>query len=506
MSKSRRFKIPGVYVEEISAFPRSIAQVKTAVPAFIGYTEKAKDNGTSLINRPTKITSILEFEQLFGRGIKTQYNLSVDAANSSKYEIFNTVDSRFLLYASIKLYFQNGGGKCYIVSVGTFGAETVIPDFGIAPFLNGLTVLEPQPEVTLVLSPDATQLGQTDCYHFYSQLLTHCGALENRFAILDIHAGFEGLNLTNPNCVDRFRQHVNGSFMRFGAVYYPWLHTNMVTFSDVDFTNFSRSCRTALRLICETYARKKLKLSQRDDLEPYLEVLSKKGKARLSKGNLPSQATTHHVLSQIIPSYSKILSKVLERENLLPSSAAIAGIYYRVDEQRGVWKAPANVVVTGVIKPAVDIDNAQQDGLNVHVAGTSICAIRSFVGKGVFIWGARTLDGNNGEFKYVNVSRTVITIRTSVKNGMLPYVFEPNVPTTWANVKALISNYFNALWRQGALAGTKPSEAYFVKVGLGETMTANDIQNGHLIVEIGMALTRPAEFIVEHISIEMSPS
>ncbi len=508
MSKSRILKTPGVYVEEVSPAPRSIAQVETALPAFIGYTEKAERNGVAISNVPVKISTLLEFEEVFGRGFKAEYGLRRNLRSVVGYEIFNAEGHRFILYQSMRLFFQNGGRDCYIVSIGTYGNTIISPQFDLTPFSNGLKVLETQSEVTLVLSPDATQLNETECYQFQSQLLNHCGTMKNRFAILDIHSGFEDLNGANPNCIDRFRQQVNSNFMKFGAAYYPWLHTNMTSRSDVDFTYLNASGRALLKTICENYAEKKLTESQREQIKPVLEVLLRpkdSTKKSFAKTKI-SVSSAHKTLSNLITSYKSIMESVLERENLLPPSAAMAGIYAFTDTSRGVWKAPANLVINGITKPAVEIDNTQQDELNVHTSGKSICAIRPFSGKGILVWGARTLDGNNNEYKYISIQRTMISIKESVKNGLRAFVFETNDARIWTIIKSAIENYLNNLWRQGGLAGAKPSDAYFVKVGLGETMTANDINNNMLIVEIGMALSRPAEFIIERITLEMTSS
>jgi hypothetical protein len=181
----------------------------------------------------------------------------------------------------------------------------------------------------------------------------------------------------------------------------------------------------------------------------------------------------------------------------LPPSAAMAGIYARVDRERGVWKAPANVGVLAVLGPVSKITDAEQDNLNIDsTAGKSINAIRSFTGKGTLVWGARTLAGNDNEWRYVPVRRLFIMIEESARKATAFAVFEPNDAGTWLKVRAMIESYLYGLWERGALAGAKPEAAYFVRVGLGSTMTAQDVLNGYLIVEIGIAAVRPAEFIV----------
>jgi hypothetical protein len=195
--------------------------------------------------------------------------------------------------------------------------------------------------------------------------------------------------------------------------------------------------------------------------------------------------------------YNSITSLITARVLTLGPSATMAGVYSSVDNSRGVWKAPANVGIANISGPSFQITEAQQGGLNVDAtSGKSINAIRSFVGRGTLVWGSRTLDGNSNEWRYVPVRRLFIFAEESCKKATEFVVFEPNDMGTWLRVKGMITNFLTDLWKQGALAGAKPEDAFFVNVGLGETMTAQDILEGKMIVSIGMAAVRPAEFIV----------
>ena len=150
-----------------------------------------------------------------------------------------------------------------------------------------------------------------------------------------------------------------------------------------------------------------------------------------------------------------------------------------------------------VLGPVTKVTNDDQDLLNVDpTGGKSINAIRDFTGKGTLVWGARTLAGNDNEWRYVAVRRLFIMIEESTKKATAFAVFEPNDQSTWLKVKAMIESYLYGLWQQGALAGAKPEAAYYVQVGLGTTMTPQDVLEGRMIVEIGVAAVRPAEFIV----------
>lgn len=150
-----------------------------------------------------------------------------------------------------------------------------------------------------------------------------------------------------------------------------------------------------------------------------------------------------------------------------------------------------------MVEPSIKITHDEQANLNIDpTSGKSINAIRSFTGKGVMIWGARTLAGNDNEWRYVPVRRLFNMVEESVKKATEFVVFEPNDANTWVRIKAMIENYLTGLWRVGALAGATPTQAFFVNVGLGTTMTAVEILEGKMNIEIGMAAVRPAEFII----------
>ncbi len=206
------------------------------------------------------------------------------------------------------------------------------------------------------------------------------------------------------------------------------------------------------------------------------------------------------------PVFASILEQVNAAMVLLPSSAAVAGVYSAVDRTRGVWKAPANVSLADISGVAVKINDQMQEDLNVTSTGKSVNAIRVFAGKGSLVWGARTLAGNDNEWRYVPVRRFFNMAEESIEKATEVFVFEPNDRGTWVRVRAMIENFLTVQWRQGALAGATPQQAFFVKVGLGETMTAQDILEGRMIVEVGMAVVRPAEFIVLRFSHKMQTS
>ncbi|HEY6505767.1 MAG TPA: phage tail sheath C-terminal domain-containing protein [Chitinophagaceae bacterium] len=205
--------------------------------------------------------------------------------------------------------------------------------------------------------------------------------------------------------------------------------------------------------------------------------------------------------------YKTLLTKAGQDLMILPPGAAIAGVYASVDSNRGVWKAPANASLASVLGPFFLISAQDQESLNVDTnSGKSINAIRAFTGRGTLVWGTRTLAGNDNEWRYVPVRRFFNYAEESIKKATEPFVFEPNDLNTWVRVKAMIENFLTLEWRRGALAGAKATDAFYVKVGLGETMTALDILEGRMIIEIGLAVVRPAEFIILRFSHKMQES
>jgi uncharacterized protein len=386
---------PGIYIEEIPAFPPSVAEVETAVPAFIGYTEKA----IQLVNDdlrfvPQRISSLPDYERFFGVSATTV---------------------QFILYPSIKSFFENGGSDCFIVSIGNYNNNLQKSDF-----IKGLDIVSKKDEPTMLLFPEAVNLPGIDLYDIQKLALKQAADLGDRFCIFDLK--FAAAKEDHDIMVNEFRNNIGTDNLKFGAAYTPHL-------------------------------------------------------------------------------------KMSGTGIVLPASAAVAAQYCTVDRNRGVWKAPANVSLSGVTEVAFSINDSGQEGLNVDVnAGKSINVIRKFTGKGIIIWGARTLAGNDNEWRYVSVRRFFNMVEESVKKACLPFVFEPNDVNTWVKIKGMIDNYLIAKWREGALAGAKPEHAFYVSIGLGKTMTAIDILEGRMIVEIGMAPLRPAEFIILRFSHKMQES
>jgi len=180
----------------------------------------------------------------------------------------------------------------------------------------------------------------------------------------------------------------------------------------------------------------------------------------------------------------------VQRNVYVAPSGHMAGIYARVDVERGVHKAPANEVIRGITKIAQDVTKREQDLLNPK----GINALRFFPGRGNRVWGARVAT-SDASWKYINVRRLFIYLEESIDEGTQFVVFEPNDEPLWARVRQTITNFLTTVWRSGALQGSKPDEAFFVKCDR-TTMTQLNIDNGQLICVIGVAPVKPAEFVI----------
>lgn len=369
--------------------PLSIITSPSAVPVFIGYTEKTEwPSGKSLLYVPTKISSFLDFKIKFGGASKSE---------------------KFLLYPSLELYFLNGGTACYIVSIGSY------VQLRKNDFIKGIQAVKKNTSISLMAFPDAVDLPGNDLYMVQRYALNQAANVGNRFCLFDIKEAANAVE--HQAAITEFKKNIGTDYLSFGAAYAPF-------------------------------------------------ILNKKNKR-------------------------------------IPPSAVMAGIYCKVDQTKGVWKAPANEKISGCTGLAITLSNTDIAAMTVDTkSGISINALR-MLNKNAVVWGARTLDGNNNEWRYIPVRRFFMIVQQSIKNSLQQIVTLPNNNTTWQKIKTAIENYFFTYWQSGALKGSKPNEAYFVKIGLGETMTAVDVQQKRIIIEYGLSLLRLAAFTVGKITMKL---
>ena len=450
-------KTPGVYTNEINSFPPSVSQVATAIPAFIGYTEKG------IANKPTRIKSILEFEQIFGGAPEPEeVKVYLDDNHLPTY-LCTVTESKFKLYNSMILFYANGGGDCYVVSTKTYENTIEVEDF-----LNALAELRKEEEPTLLVFPDAVNLTEPDLGLLQQQALVQCADLMNRFTIMDV----------KTKDFAAFRTQVGNQNLKYGAAYYPNLMCHQVFKYYFKTINGDGSNGTI------------------DFKKIYPDLVAEIEALILLETNSEEYKTAEAQLLQKIPIYPPILNQLSKLVFPLPPSGIMAGIYAKTDATKGVWKSPANVSISGIIGLEDELTDFDQVDMNIHETGKSINAIRKFTGKGFLVWGGRTLAGNSNDWRYINIRRLANMIEESTKKACMQLVFEPNVAQTWIKVKAMIENYLFTLWKEGAFAGAKPEHAYFVQVGINQTMTAQDILDGKMIVHLGFAPSKPSEFII----------
>lgn len=464
-----QYKTPDVYVREKSTLPPSVAEVPTAIPVFVGYTEKVENaKQQSILLKPTKITNMAEYQTVFGG--KAAESFTVNVAEGREPHILSTGDSAvdgakkmptFMLAHAIEHFFANGGGACYIVSVGAYmdasGSGMTMP--AKADFDAGLKVVEEVDEITLICLVDAHSLTMDNYYNLQNDALAQCSKLQDRFTLMDVIEADTSTLVSAQIAADAasLRAAVTGD-LKYGAAYYP----NVLTSYPRHYID------TSINVI---------------EID--------------SSGNEGPATTLDQMESANTATYNAVKKALAKNFLLLPPSPAVAGVIARVDGSRGVWKAPANEALAMVKQPSKMIKSSDQDDLNVDSgSGKSINAIRQFTGKGNLIWGARTLAGNDNEWRYISVRRLFNMVEESVQKATGFAVFEPNTPFTWLKLKTMIESYLENLWKQGALFGESAAQAFFVNVGLGQTMTEDDINNGIMHIEIGLAAVRPAEFIV----------
>ncbi len=532
-------RAPGVYVTELDAFPASAVGVPTAIPVFIGYTEKAELGRKPVGNKPTLIASLADYVASFGTGFSPLYNIeevvpgaahdTVAAAAgydfscrrrtspqqwALKYYKLSPLDAPhaplppFALYNALRLFYANGGRDCYVVSVGPYVENGTRATVDYARLKQGLDAAAQQAGPAMLVVPDAVLLPPTgpanappasDAFsRLCRDMLNQCGTLRDRMAILDLY-GAETLNEHEADwqsrmdrLVDNFRTDVGDELLRYGAAYFPYLATTVVGANEITYANIN---------IADDAQRKLLQaiLDDQADLlyapNPSIQETVKDDIAAIATAEGDDVARLDQKLVNAIPLLGQIEDVARSKMSLMPPSAAMAGVYASTDNTRGVWNAPANIALAAVAGLNVSLSNEQQGDLNVPLNGKAIDAIRLFVGRGPVVWGARTLDGNSTDFRYVQVRRTLIYIEQSIEQALQPFTFAANDGQTWATVTRMVSDFMKELWAQGGLMGEKPDEAFTVACGLGSTMTAQDILNGDMIVQVTLQMIRPAEFI-----------
>jgi hypothetical protein len=496
------YRVPGVYVEEIPIGPRSIEGVSTSTAGFVGETERGP-------TRPVLVTSWVDYSRRFG-GF-----LDVPTLNRTNW---------YLPYA-VRGFFENGGQRLYIARVigeaakpasvvlpGTPGPTMLVAN-GKGAWGNNVVVVIKQASAALVADP-----GSPAARWFRIQLLYYGNGVPNPGVNPDASEDFDDLSpvTSEPNFALAV---INGASQLIevascqgtpdpvpspgvslaGGSYVPAARGDYLA-------GMSAIPEVSLVAIPDEVAIPQLGT----DVLDYCETLR-------DRFAVLAEQTDSGDVSQVLPlrdsSYGAIYyprvrvpaPHLPDGDVLVPPQGHVAGIYARVDTERGVHKAPANEVVRGVVSRALSggraplshtLSKAEQDILNPR----GVNLIRDFRGtnRGIRLWGTRTMSSDS-QWKYVNVRRLLIFLEQSIDRGIEWVVFEPNTGPTWNAIRQVVTNFLRTVWRDGALMGVKEEQAFFVRCDRS-TMTQDDIDHGRLICLIGVAPVKPAEFVIFRIS------
>lgn len=504
---------PGVYVEEVDRGTKPIEAVGTAVAAFIGYTEKAEDEKDgvkrSLVGKPTLVTNWSQFVAKFGTFSQDAY-----------------------LPDSVYGYFNNGGGRCYIVSVKTLGGSAddkdskhAVAQLGDGNALkitaksggvngNDISVtavpgpVEEGKEQTFTLNVSVKGKA-TESYPGLTLKKGDTGAetvtAKSKLISVEVAAAPKGgalaiptgsVNLGGGSTTTKtvsINEYQGSAADRTGlAGLEAYDDVTMLCAPDI-MTAFEakeldvkgvQGVQTALIDYCERLRYCFAILDPIPDLNP-----QEAKEWRLQVNYDSTRAGLYYPWIEIMD-----MAAGTGKTKYVPPSGHMAGIYARSDETRGVHKAPANEIVRGALGLAVAVTKGEQDGLNP----IGVNCIRGFPGRGIRVWGARTLS-SDPSWRYINVRRLFSMIEASVERGTQWAVFEPNDIMLWSRITRDITSFLKMRWREGALFGLTPESAFFVKCD-EELNPIESRDLGMLICEIGIAPVKPAEFVIFRIS------
>ncbi len=492
-------RAPGIYIKETKAFGKSIPTSDTAIPFFIGFTQRRPEGQDGVIVK--EIGKMAEYIKFFGYGHfqfgttekeavtaeltdasatdvastgkkgKAKKTTEKEAANSS-----TTVTKGFYLYESLKLYFANGGGRCYVASAGLFPTDTNSVEASLNSALESLAAF---PKENLIVVPDAVVLKDDKRGPFISSVLAKCaptgGYFNNNFAIFDTKKSVQKIENENTT-LDQVNDDITRSY---GAMYHPWLKPSAITAEDVTQSLLSDDATVTAVL---GWINAKLSSAKSFSFTAGVagdHITSRKKDIR---NNPKAQAAFDALVKEC---------RMLE----IPPSGAVAGAFVKSDQRFGIQKAPANINLEGVQKLSQHITDEMQADFNAPDNGKGINCIRTLLNNGIRIYGARTLNGRDNDYRYVNVRRTMSMLQESIKGLMQEFVFDDNNAKTWGKMRLTLDKFLRKMMSRGVLQGTTPSEAFAIRLGYGETMTEEDVNNGEIKVEVQLALIRPAEFI-----------
>lgn len=499
---------PGVYVEELPSGSMPLTAAGTAVAAFIGYTAKAPTDDPRDPEglRPRMVTNWTQYKRLYG-----------GFTNSA------------LLPQAVYGFFQNGGGRCYIVRIPHRKSSRgeLPPAADGAKTLEFVGIAEVGP-VTVEVVPNSPPADKPDAKPTFDVKVSRDGVVKEHFEKLSLGKGpqyaatvineastlIEVISAVDDAALPVAAQTItleppavqpvevatfNGAADRREGVEGLTIAADvtMVVVPDLwtatkneDGTDYNRDMWVAVQKAVIAHCQNEANRMAILDTPPDLNAQQVRDWSD-SVGYDSKFATLYYPWLKVDNPAGTNGTKTIP----VPPSGHIAGIWARSDATRGVWKAPANETVLGAIDVVEPITKGEQELLNPE----GINAIRSFGSRGLKVWGARTLSKTDPSWRYINVRRLFNMIETSIMDGTQWVVFEPNDQALWQRVNRTVSSFLLGLWREGALFGATPEEAFFVKCDR-ETNPQESIDEGKLIIEVGIAPVKPAEFVIFRIS------
>lgn len=544
---------PGVYVEEYDNSPRSIEGVGTSTAGFIGFAEKGPTVGA-----PSLVTSFKSFTRQFG-GFLSQFTygeyrylansveqffinggtrcyvsrviapdakaakkemgiLSMEAVSEGKWGNRIQISMDTVTKRKMQLIAQSGAGYIaktvegfregdLVVVDGEYNRIATIYDNSVTfenPFEKEVVDTGIIPKTVLYLVTVDVSIRYNDEVENYSELSfnqyspNYIGSRLSGSELVKVTVGQIG-QIGNP-VEEVFGQGNPGGILNLEGGFDGTM--SKVTPATFIGTDGGPGKRTGIQSFLENSTVSMMAIPGVTDPEVLVSLIAhcESLKSRIAVFDMPGDLYKTKDLIEyrniIDSSYGamyhpwiQVFDRSSNKSDYIPPSGAVLGVYSRTDINRGVHKAPANEIVfcTGL---KVNYTRAEQDVLNPE----GVNLIRSIPGQGIRVWGARTASSNSA-FKYVNVRRLFIYVEESIKANTNWVVFEPNDTALWQRVSLTISSFLDSMWRTGMLAGSTPSEGYFVEIG-PSTMTRDDIMNGRLICNIGIAPSRPAEFVI----------
>ncbi|GAB4276350.1 MAG: phage tail sheath family protein [Candidatus Promineifilaceae bacterium] len=495
---------PGVYVEEVDRGTKPIEAAGTSIAAFIGITAeastKAIDPSTgdrvaveSRLNKATLVTSWTQFTDIFG----------------------GFTDGAYLPDA-VYGYFANGGGACYVTSLRALNESTgdVATASATIPAVGRGSAFKVEAKTAGPAGNNLSIIIKTDeekgTFSMTVGKQTKSGLTANKEDDNYIgKAEFDAVNITGTGTnmpADGTYQLSGGGMQPLTAADFigdPAARTGMGGLEAIDEVSLVLCPDVMAGYDGSDAAKERVKAVQTAMIAHCENMRYRFAVLDTPPGLNAQQAKEWRDYVNFDSAYAAMyypwievadLSGSGKTSKLVPPSGHVVGIYNRTDTQRGVHKAPANEVVLGAIDLELKLSKGEQDTLNP----IGINCIRSFPGRGIRVWGARTLS-SNGSWRYINVRRLFNMVGSSLDTGLQWVVFEPNDSTLWAKVRRDVTAFLRVVWRSGALFGTTPDQAFYVKCD--EELNPSEIRDlGQLIIEVGLAPVKPAEFVIIRLS------